>query len=206
MKTKSIQKTLKPLLSSWKKVTEDYAKRVPGEGDCTYWYRERPHVGFLAVAAWRTVGGKGVALEEWGAIKGSHRKPSKGRNDLWIALDGEEFFIEAKHCWCDAYKSKKAFSDQLLKCIEAAKSSAHRIVIPRGNKSARKLAAVFVSAMWKAPRSPEHSSRAEALKLWENICRNETGTDLVEVVSDAPSDDKSECIGIALLLFEVQSK
>ena len=204
---------LKPLLTSWKEVIKEYAERSPD--DCAYWYGERPQVGFLSVAAWRLKdekGNKGVALEEWGTTKGSHEESSYGRNDLWIGWGKKGFSIEAKHCWCSINKSEEVIKKDLQACIAKAKDSARRMIVSDEDKLSRRLAAVFVSAVWKEDRPPVDSSRkkAKALKLWEKICKKQADTGLVEIVSDNPpmatEPSDAECIGIALLLFEVKSK
>src|SRR6266516_7728725 len=114
---------LRPVLKSWFCVLEDYIDRVPG--DLPFWYRERPQVGFFAEAAWRA---GWAALEEWGMEKGSQLKPSRGRNDLWIGRGKHEWFIEAKHAWCDIQKCKEnSLETRLREALDAARKSAEHL-------------------------------------------------------------------------------
>ncbi len=89
---------LRPIFEKWIWMIPRYAKRtesVLAEPDYFFWYNERASVGSVAAAAWLA---DGVALEEYSAPR---RRASKyrGRADLWIVIDGEQFTIEAKPQW-----------------------------------------------------------------------------------------------------------
>src|SRR6266705_1944474 len=81
---------LKPILQSWIKVQRAYADAMANE-DQAWWYHERPCIGFLSAAVWKS---GGVTLEEWRTDKRSKKRSRKGRCDLYICHGGREFFIE----------------------------------------------------------------------------------------------------------------
>lgn len=89
----------KPILKAWIDVQNEYSnaknenlKSQPE--DYAYYYGERSCVGFLAASVWRC---GGVALEEWGTVKGKKPKTRNGRCDLYIKYKSTGYFIEAKH-------------------------------------------------------------------------------------------------------------
>jgi hypothetical protein len=83
---KSLRRVFKELLS----IHQDYIDSQESE-DYPYWYKERPHVGLLAAAVWRS---GGTALEEYRTEKTKERTP--GRCDLWVGVGKIGFDCEAK--------------------------------------------------------------------------------------------------------------
>jgi hypothetical protein len=192
---------LRPIFKSWFSILKEFGKKVPG--DSPFWYRERPQVGFLAAAAWRL---GWVALEEWGTEKGPHREPSSGRNDLRIRRGKHEWFLEAKHTWCDIDGDEEGNLKTLTKALQAARRSARMLILPRPRGMVQKVAVVFVSPTWKPSG---RLSFAEAQKQWKKVCQK-TNADIIALLvqpnaSNCPEGKRKErFIGSALLLAAVE--
>jgi hypothetical protein len=110
---------LDPVLKSWIKVNRAYANVWRGK-DALYWYNERPNVGALAAAAWKS----GMyAVEEYAAIK--HHpitKKSSGRIDLYVtAANGKAATIEAKQCWVFPKTTKRTLANWMKAALNAAR-------------------------------------------------------------------------------------
>jgi hypothetical protein len=190
---------LRPIFKSWFSVLQEYINRT---GDLPCWYRERPQVGFFATAAWKF---GWATLEEWGMKKGSQREQSHGRNDLWIGLPKErqEWFIEAKHTWCDINKGIKHSSKTLDKAIGSAKWSAIRLTCKSPSK---KIAAVFASPVWKP--NLKNTDCQKAKEEWIAVCKR-TDSDAIAFFfvkeSEVPKGRKDGmCVGSALLMKMVK--
>ena len=189
---------LRPILGSWYHVLKTYIKRV--EGDLPFWYLERPQVGFLAIAAWRT---GWAALEEWGTKKSSQRNQLHGRNDLWIGRGKIEFFIESKHTWCDIHNGKAKMKKALAKALVSAEVSAKELTC---EPPAKKIAAVFVTPIWKGKDRKRISKDTQE---WINSCKG-VGADAVALVVLDERDKRGDgekgerYIGSALLLLSVK--
>lgn len=183
------------ILESWREVMTEYPKRY--RVDLPYWYRERTHVGFLSIAAWL----RGWAtLEEWGLKKGSHRKPSQGRNDLWIGRNGKpDFFIEAKHIFCDVHKGAKHCDRRLRLALDSANASACKLNCDYPSK---KIAVVFASPLWKENGK---LSLNEARKEWLRVCTKELDVGAVSLITTnrreaSRGNDEFLVLGSALLM------
>ena len=89
---------LKPLsrvLANLESVHQQYNDYEMEDWDYTFWYNERPQIGLLAAAAWRTE--NVTALEEFRTEK-KGTKSGGGRCDLFIRVDERTGFeCEAKH-------------------------------------------------------------------------------------------------------------
>ncbi len=199
--------SLKPVLNSWFKVLRDYTRRVetiyedPKDRDFPWWYRERPQVGFLAIASW--CAGWAV-LEEWGMKKRSGRSHSQGRNDLWIGSGKDEWFIEAKHTWCDIHRCN---SETMIRTIQKALTYAADSARKPSCTSSKKIGALFVSPVWKSSKtfSPDQFNKAQT--EWIRTCKSITiQADVVALYSyskhdECPLGEKGELyFGSALFL------
>jgi len=105
--------------------------------DCSFWYSERPQVGWISAAAWLA---GGVALEEYAVEKLKAVGKDYGRCDLWFQLDAKNSFAcEAKHGWVDL-GDKKA-KDKSLDILDSAQSDFRKHL----EKKHRRLALGFVT-------------------------------------------------------------
>lgn len=196
-KIESSFKPLEPVLKKWHAVLSDYSKR--SKGDQPWWYRERPQIGFLAAAAWSA---DGVALEEWGMKKGPQKCQSEGRNDLWLCYDGNEWFLEAKHVWCEIQKGDRNCRKLLENALSAAKSSADKV------QTGPSVAAVFASLFWKPLRGRE----SEFASNLEQFTKTVKGLDVEVACFERPrthegywkAENGGRWLGVLLLLKAVR--
>jgi hypothetical protein len=101
---------LKPVFKKLQSVHERYIAFETYHGkddDCGFWYRERPHIGFLAAAIWLA---DGIALEEYGTHKIIERERKRGRADLYFRIAKQSFYCEAKHLTLTLGKDTVALS------------------------------------------------------------------------------------------------
>jgi hypothetical protein len=191
---------LRSTLVSWLRVQREYSDRVPknknapNDRDYTCWYRERPQVGFLAIAAWLN---RWAVLEEWGTEK----KKRRGRCDLWIGRGEIQLFIEAKHGWCFIEKGEHHIDKDLRNKIGEAESSARAL---KDDPFGKRIAAAFVSPVW---RPIDRSGFDKARALWIRRCTKaaEAVAMIVPDRGECPTDrSKQLWVGSALLLNEVQ--
>lgn len=90
------------VFNNWKEMQDRYYKEAREEG---WYYSERPSVGFLNAAVWRT---GGVGMEEFEQTKtGSKRENFTGRADWFGILEGNKYWIEAKYAWLSLTKSAR---------------------------------------------------------------------------------------------------
>jgi hypothetical protein len=82
--------------------------------DYPYWYKERPHIGFLAAAVWLS---GGTALEEYQA---GRKKRRLGRCDLWIRTNKVAFECEAKRLWLNLEKDTEELRQKIGKKLDSA--------------------------------------------------------------------------------------
>ncbi len=138
---------LRPVVECWFSVLEEYAARTQdAQGkldDIPFWYKERPQVGFFSIAAWLS---GWAALEEWGTKKGVEQNAAYGRNDLWIRRGDVEWFIEAKHAWCDLQNGREKTVETVKRAVKSATDSAKLNLDYGGSKN---LATAFISLVWK---------------------------------------------------------
>jgi hypothetical protein len=87
---------LEELLWEWVAVVERTARLWTEEADAAWVYNERASLSIFAGAVWR-VGG--VAFEEFSMTKGTGRKRSRGRADIWFEAAGTAMLAEAKQTW-----------------------------------------------------------------------------------------------------------
>jgi hypothetical protein len=98
---------LKPVFEKLRSVHEYYIASLRKNDDCGFWYRERPHIGFLAAAIWLA---GGIALEEYGTHKTIKQKRKRGRADLYFKIANSSFYCEAKHLTLTLGKDTVALS------------------------------------------------------------------------------------------------
>lgn len=151
--------SLRPVFVNWFQVVKRLASnwRLRPEKDVPYWYFERPHVGMLAAAVWRTNGG--LAFEEFTYSKGKP-KPYKGRCDLWFKYARCEYFVEAKYCKCliGGARSNAEILKELRSKLKEAEACAQRL--ERTRVCHKHLAVVFVSIEIPKSRHPQAVLRA----------------------------------------------
>jgi hypothetical protein len=164
-------KSVRPILKTWFSVLSNYAVRAK---DSPFWYRERTQIGFLAIAAW--LSGWAV-LEEWRTEKNSDGKKSNGRNDLWIGKGKLDWYIEAKHTWCEIHKSEEKILKILNRAFSDAKSSMEKLKC----ESSKKVAAVFVSPAWKGKSKSDFD---RSVKKWIDVCKKAEADAIVIVLSE----------------------
>ncbi|GFM83324.1 hypothetical protein PSCICN_40160 [Pseudomonas cichorii] len=129
---------IQELLDAWLKAVKRYVDML--DNDNCWWHNERANVSTLAGAAW-SLGW--VALEEYPTRK--HRpansdidKPEtdgRGRCDLYISNEHEDFAFEAKHAW------------QLVggpDVVKAAMVLARRDALALKREASRHFAATFI--------------------------------------------------------------
>ena len=190
--------SLRPILHSWIKIQLHYSTAV--RGDCSWYYRERTCIGFLAAAVWQA---RGVAREEWQTEKGSKARRRQGRCDLWIFRPKRyEFHVEAKHMWLCATSSPNKQRQRIEDALHRATDDAQRLICSRKQR---------LSILFIAPYIPRHKLN----KMAEHLlgCR--------KVVDSIPHDaiawtfqDRSqlrlirgeENVGIGLVLIARQAK
>jgi hypothetical protein len=192
----TVLQPLNKIIKSWRSVLKDYVRRVPG--DLPFCYGERAHVGFLAIAAWQA--GFPI-LVEWPLDRGTKRKPSHGRNDLWIGLTGRkkpEFFIEAKHIWCELQKKRSNCSESLEKAFKLAQNSFGKSKFEQGS---HKIAIVFVSLYLKGGKNANFT---KAKKEWRNICKKQSLDGKEFFFKKAKGDESEMLVGSSLLLRLVE--
>jgi len=177
---------LETTLHSWLHVVREYTYRVPKDlndpnnKDYAWWSKERPQVGFLAIAAW--LNGWAV-LEEWGTRKSD----GWGRNDLWIGRGETEFFIEAKQGCCFIEEDEEIIEKRLREHFVSAQNSARQLV---EEKRGKRIAAVFITPSWRLSdqlgfekarevwiQKVSHVADAVALIVpsWNNCARGKDG-------------------------------
>jgi hypothetical protein len=147
------------ILSHWVSVCRKYAKDVAGDW---WWnYSERPCIGFLAAAAWKS---GGVALEEWATKKWTiDDPPIYGRGDVWIRHQMKDFFIEGRHIrvtlkecsdFDKAFQRVKDRFDGAIECADRQKVERQRI--PQ-----KKLGVIFIGMTF-----PKNDSSLRATWLY----------------------------------------
>jgi hypothetical protein len=195
---------LRPILETWFMILENYITRVPK--DLPFWYRERPQIGFLAAAAWQS---GYAALEEWGMVKGSQKDKHRGRNDLWIGYPGgQEWFIEAKHDWCDVSKGKTNCSDPLEKTLKSARTSAKQVNVTGKQCLCEKVAAAFVTPFWNK-KLAKPNFRKKMQRDWLEAC-DEAKAGVIALASISapekykPGKNGEVFFGMALLLTTLE--
>jgi len=195
LRHRSSLREFEPILKAWIRVLVSYSRRNPVK-DLPWWYRERPQVGLLAAAAWRAGGG---ALEEWKTEKGTRLQRSYGRNDLWIFRGKRQWFIEAKHAWCDILPNgvSQTSVKKMQSELNAAKSAARKL----NQDCHQRVAALFVSPIWKPKRSgPRRFDWA--VSRWKAACRK-LQPDACAFLWHSPDEkngDKRVLFGCSLLL------
>ena len=98
------------ILEEWLLIIERFS-RIRKGGDSPYGYGERPNVGLLAGAAWRS---GCIALNEFAHQKNSEGALSKGRADLVIESPTGSDVIEAKFEWVELGTNFASKTGQLL--------------------------------------------------------------------------------------------
>jgi hypothetical protein len=130
-------KWLEPVIKMWTKVHSNYADNETD--DALYWYNERPNIGALAAAAWKT---NMCAVEEYTAMKRHHITDKKsGRIDLYISNDHTSACIEAKQCWVSPGTRPVKFKETMTAALRDAK---------RDDDGFQKIGAVFYVMKIKA--------------------------------------------------------
>ena len=151
----------KPLLTSWAAICLKYATDCDGN-DAPFWYTERPNVGMLAAAAWRTRGW--ISLEEFGHDKAKVMRTSRrGRCDLYLAGRQHQYLVEAKHAWLSATsrKSAKICSQTLEKALDDSRRS------QAGSTTYRSVGVAFVGVY--ARRSQAHVGKRGSIDFSDRI-------------------------------------
>lgn len=129
---KQFSDALNPVFHELARIHDDYLLENTERGklyDWTFWYKERPQVGFLGAAVWKS---GGAALEEYGRAKQGYKKSGKsrkGRCDIWISLppkNGEkpQWECEAKYKWIEWHESRRKWLNQYRKVRDAARMAA----------------------------------------------------------------------------------
>lgn len=189
---------LESTLVSWLHVVREYTNRTPkdkeGNPDYFSYYKERPQVGFLAIAAW---------LNGWAVLQECEttKKHSWGRNDLYIGRGENQLFIEAKKGWCDIGKGEQRIDKDIQDHFQAAKISAGDLI---DEPFGRKIAAAFIAPLW---RQTDKLGFEKARELWiQKVSKAAEAVALITPCRDECPIDKSGnfCIGSALLLSEVE--
>ncbi len=135
-------------------------ERCHSDGDCAFWYRERPNVGLLAAAVWLH---GGTALEEYGAFKTKGR----GRCDLWLRIRNTSFGCEAKHLFLKLARDAEASAHNVCEELQKAEKDLAYCASDMKNKA---LALCFVTPMIHATRLSEWS---EYIREIESSLRND---------------------------------
>jgi hypothetical protein len=125
---------LRPVLKKWQDLMVILAHKW-GKEDVPWWYNERPWVGLLSAAAWKTKGG--WAFEEYSDKKiflTRKRKQVKkpGRVDLLIGNSSREYLIEAKHV--DVNLGGDKGLSIVLKALKATRSDTSHLRAYKGQE------------------------------------------------------------------------
>jgi hypothetical protein len=87
---------LKPVLKKWITLNGEFSKRWKHWSDAPWWYGERANISVFAGATWQA---KGLAFEEYAALKRGEKEDYSGRIDLEFYVGKYRFLAEAKQCW-----------------------------------------------------------------------------------------------------------
>lgn len=151
-------RSLKPIFEKLRLVHRDY-NAAELYDDCSFWYSERPHIGFLAAAVWLH---GDTALEEFR----TKRQRRLGRRDLSFRIRGARFDCEAKHRRVNLRNAAEASR----KVREGLEQASRAVRDRTAEEAADKLLALcFVSPEIQASRSPELNDR---LREWIRSVRD----------------------------------
>jgi hypothetical protein len=155
---------LKPVLEKLKLVHRRFIDS--GEDDCTYWYHERSHIGFLAAAVWLS---GGIALEEYGDKKIGGRE--KGcRNDLWLKVGTTEICCEAKYISLRLKEGEENLKKSALKIGQALDRARQNVRELKGQEGLALCFSTIISP--KSTRSASSSeSNTQIQQLFEQLKR-----------------------------------
>ncbi|MBI4847986.1 MAG: hypothetical protein HY808_05325 [Nitrospirae bacterium] len=135
---------LSNILKKWVSLNTKIANIWKHRKDVPWWYNERADISIFAGAAWLS---HGLVFEEFvdektkkpGGAQKAKRK-FKGRVDLYLSIDGQDFIIEAKQCWSGASSVNVDVANRIQKVMERACEDIRKSH-PHGQ---RRLAFVFV--------------------------------------------------------------
>ncbi len=99
--------------------------------------------------------------------KGPQQQASKRpreRNDLWFQWRGNEWFLEAKHVWCEIQRGKQSLVKTIEDGMRAAEKSAKHV------RDKPRIAALFVTPLWRGKTGAERDLDSD-LKDWERTLR-----------------------------------
>ncbi len=135
---------LSNILKKWVSLNTKIANTWKHRNDVPWWYNERADISIFAGAAWLS---HSLVFEEFvdektkkhnGAQK--ERRKFRGRVDLYLDIDGQDFIIEAKHCWSGA----SSVNVDTAKKIQRVMNQAYADIRKSHPHGQRRLAFVFV--------------------------------------------------------------
>jgi len=189
-------RSLKQIFKELRSVHEDYVDGERNNGDCPYWYGERPHTGLLAAAVWRQ---GGTALEEYGTRKTKELKSKSGRCDLYIRTKNTAFECEAKRLWLNLGKkadvSCQKVADRLNWAIRDVKHLQRR----------KGLALCFATPVIRESKLADLETR---LCEWIKLLKSSSGWDAMVWIRIAkgqkPLGRKFKHVGLLLAIREMR--
>jgi hypothetical protein len=197
-------KELKSLLPIFKKLRSVHQAYIDGEDgeDCPYWFSERPQVGLLAAAVWRS---GGTALEEYGAHKRRAKdvEITRGRCDLWIRTREAGFECEAKQLWLNMGNLRTKTPELVEKVFEHKKDGLKSAISDvKRLKRSKGLALCFVLPVIQTQKF----HRLEPyLHKWVKLVKRESYWDaFIWIQQNPPLGRKTKHPGLLLIIKEVK--
>jgi hypothetical protein len=150
-------KSLEPVFAELKRVHENYitAELANDSDDILYGHRERPHIGLLAAAAWLS---GHTSLEEYRCKKGTKRKSSTGRSDLYIRMGKTTFECEAKYATANLGAGIRKSVSEIYDELDDATNDATKHVEAK-EEGHRLLGLCFVTPMIAKSEKPLRDTR-----------------------------------------------
>lgn len=123
---------MRRIFKEWARVHQRYSDKHVD--DCTFWYTERPQIGWLEAAVWLC---EGTAKEEYGVTKRKRssmgeRPNNMGRCDLSITINAPELCCEAKYVKTNIKRRTKSLAMVISKGMKSATNDVKRLEEKKG--------------------------------------------------------------------------
>lgn len=166
--------------------------------DCTFWYKERPQIGLLAAAVWKS---GGIALEEYGVQKKRESDQARGRGDLYLKVGRERFECEAKYVWLGCGKGAN-YEEKFEKSLDAAIKDSKRI---NGEQSI--IAVCFGTVAIRSDSGHAVEGFSQIAKKLKVVTHRQKGSTAFVVMSpvgrSVKGSEGEKCLGLVVAFCEV---
>jgi len=167
VKTSRELRSLHAVLKEWTRLNRNLGRQWSQVGDLPWWYNERALLSLFAGAIWRT---GGHAFEEFSEtkFKGTKKKGSNGRVDLWFENAGGAFRAEIKDAEIPIIKEGKQLR-RLRKLMGRAVDDAR--CNPAEGSNSRRLAIAFAVPYLRAetPQKDRQDQTKRFLSLVKKV-------------------------------------